>query len=141
MLCSLVPLRTTEKKNLTRSNRAAEFRGPGVHHSSEADTEMFDHEDEDHDLDHQVHKGSASDDEELDASELRRQREGTPAPTGAPPTVGEKTAAETTTDSPSSVKTEKSEGAEEKKQAASSSTTSEAKVTPAVDGVLSSKKD
>jgi len=95
---------------------------------------MFDHEDEDHDLDQQVHKGAASsDDEELDASELRRQREGTPAPTGLP-VLGEKaTASPLPTGSPSSVQTEKSEGASEEKK--SQPATTETKV----DGAASKK--
>jgi len=80
--------------------------------SSEADTDMFDHEDEDHDLDQQVKKetSAGAEKDELDASELRRQREGTPAPTGAP-VLGDKISAEpvATTASPSSVSTEKSE--------------------------------
>lgn len=79
--------------------------------SSEADSDMFDHDDEDHDLAEQIQKGIShhDDGDDLDASELRRQREGTPAPSGLP-VLGEKVTAEpVSTDSPSSVKTEKSE--------------------------------
>ncbi|RDI82335.1 hypothetical protein Vi05172_g7620 [Venturia inaequalis] len=78
--------------------------------SSEADSDMFDHDDEDNDLAEQIRKGAHDDDaDELDASELRRQREGTPAPSGMP-VLGEKVTAEpSSTESPSSTKTEDSE--------------------------------
>lgn len=87
--------------------------------SSEADSDMFDHDDEDLEHDHQqVHKGIAgeSDDDEEDADdEIRKQREGTPAPTGAP---SEKVTEKPTTESPSSVTTEKSEVPEKEEKAA-----------------------
>lgn len=87
--------------------------------SSEVDSDMFDHDDEDNDLAEQIQKG-AHDDDDLDASELRRQREGTPAPSGMP-VLGEKVTAEpTSTDSPSSTKTEDSEV--DKKSTAATST-------------------
>jgi protein phosphatase 2C family protein 2/3 len=56
-------------------------------HSIEVDSDMFDHEDEDKDLDSQVTKGTPSGSEdESDPSdqEKRSLREGTPAPTSAP---------------------------------------------------------
>jgi protein phosphatase 2C family protein 2/3 len=89
--------------------------------SSEADTDMFDHDDEDLDLDQQIHKGPAGEnDDEPDSSHadaLRRQREGTPAPS-APRSAEEdkKVTPNPTTESPSSVKTEKSEEAEGAKE-------------------------
>jgi protein phosphatase 2C family protein 2/3 len=87
--------------------------------SSEADTDMFDHDEEDLDLDQQIRKGGKV--EEIDSDEegaaegdddKRRVREGTPAPSGAPPPKsegGEKVTSKPTTESPSSVTTEKSE--------------------------------
>jgi protein phosphatase 2C family protein 2/3 len=90
--------------------------------SEAADAEMFDHDDEDLDLDQQIHKGAVSEsDDEPDsthADALRRQREGTPAPTGAPPTTedAKKVTPHPTTESPSSVKTEKSEDVAEAKE-------------------------
>jgi protein phosphatase 2C family protein 2/3 len=88
--------------------------------SSEADADMFDHDDEDLDLDQQIHKGHAGEnDDEPDsthADALRRQREGTPAPSAPRPVEEEKKVTPNpTTESPSSVKTEKSEEAEEAK--------------------------
>jgi protein phosphatase 2C family protein 2/3 len=77
------------------------------------EADMFDHEDEDGDLQHQVGQGrveEVDDDADADTNEgERRQREGTPGP--------EKAKIETT-ESPSSVNTEKSE-AETQKEAAS----------------------
>jgi len=124
----------------------AEFRGPGVHHSSEADTDMFDHDDEDQDLDHQVHKGPSSDSDDDPDSELRRQREGTPAPTASPAANNEKTSTNPTADSPSSVKTEKSEGTREssgkaeKADAIPSPQASGTKTTPTADADHSKKE-
>lgn len=91
--------------------------------SSEADSDMFDHDDEDHDLAEQIQKGVSHHDDadDLDASELRRQREGTPAPSGLPVLGGKVTAEPVSTDSPSSVKKEKSE-AEEKPAATTTET-------------------
>jgi len=90
--------------------------------SSEADTEMFDHDDEDLDLDQQVHKGGASSesDDEPDSNshaddEIRRQREGTPAPTGAPPPA-EKGSTPNVIESPLPMSTEKSDGEEDVKE-------------------------
>jgi len=144
--------------------RAAEFRGPGIHHRyddspedldmdmmdhrarnfgsmgnriillgdgtelSTSEADMFDHDDEDHDLEHQVHKGVSSDEEDDDSSfssEIRKQREGTPGPSG--PLITSAEAEKSTppvTASPSSISTEKSESAPEtsKTEAAASST-------------------
>jgi protein phosphatase 2C family protein 2/3 len=74
--------------------------------SNDPDADMFDHEDEDHDLEHQVHKSGSSDEEEEEEDGTRKQREGTPGPTSA----GEKATDKPTTESPSSVETEKSDG-------------------------------
>lgn len=79
------------------------------------EADMFDHEDEDGDLQHQVGQGKVEEldddaDDDADQGE-RRQREGTPGPEKA------KIASETT-ESPSSVNTEKSE-VETQKEAAS----------------------
>lgn len=85
--------------------------------SSEADTEMFEDHDEDEDLDQQVHKGSGAaseSDDDAGADEFRNQREGTPAPSG--PTEPEKVTSIPTTESPSSVTTEKSEVFESKEK-------------------------
>lgn len=101
--------------------------GTEVTGSSEADSDMFDHDDEDHDLAEQIRKGVAhdDDDDDLDASELRRQREGTPAPSGLP-VLGDKVTAEPVfTDSPSSTKTEDSE-ADKKPVAATTTETKKA---------------
>jgi protein phosphatase 2C family protein 2/3 len=71
--------------------------GDGTEISTEApDSEMFDHADEDKDLDSQVNKFQSEE------SNGRSTREETPAPA----------AQVTTTESPSSVKTEKSESTE-----------------------------
>lgn len=79
--------------------------GDGTEISTEApDAEMFDHEDEDRDLDSQVVKSQAEDSN----GNARTAREGTPGP--APQSA----AAQETTESPSSVQTEKSEGADKK---------------------------
>jgi protein phosphatase 2C family protein 2/3 len=75
--------------------------------ANDADAEMFDHDDEDHDLNNQVHKTVSSDEEEEGESEVRKQREGTPGPTSAP--AATEKAAEAATESPSSVATERSE--------------------------------
>lgn len=91
--------------------------------SSEVDSDMFDHDDEDNDLAEQIQKGAHDDDDDdddLDASELRRQREGTPAPSGTPVLGGKVTAEPTSTDSPSSTKKEDSEV--DKKSTAAAST-------------------
>ncbi|KIW05420.1 uncharacterized protein PV09_03930 [Verruconis gallopava] len=75
--------------------------------TNDPDADMFDHadDDEDHDLEHQVHKGISSDeDDEADEEAVRKQREGTPGPDS-------KAVAETKIESPSSVATEKSEAA------------------------------
>ncbi|KAF2710627.1 protein phosphatase 2C Ptc2 [Pleomassaria siparia CBS 279.74] len=70
--------------------------GDGTEISTDApDSEMFDHADEDKDLDSQVNKFQSENDSNGDA---RKTREETPGP-----------ALSTTTESPSSVKTEKSE--------------------------------
>jgi protein phosphatase 2C family protein 2/3 len=75
--------------------------------ANDPDAELFDHDDEDGDLEHQVHKaaGATSSDEEEEEGETekRSQREGTPGPTSA----GEKVPEEVV-ESPSSVATEKS---------------------------------
>lgn len=88
--------------------------------TSEAD--MFDHDDEDHDLEHQVNKGVSSDEEDEGsfAEEIRKQREGTPGPTGPVQSEAATEAGKTppVTASPSSITTEKSEGAEGKVEAA-----------------------
>lgn len=87
--------------------------------TTDPDSEMFDHDDEDADLDMQVHRG-AEGEEEGDAkfSSERSQREDTPAPTGAPNPETPGTASEnpntrTHTESPSSVTTERSEHTED----------------------------
>ena len=120
--------------------RAAEFRGPGIHHRYDdspedfdmemmaqdhrarsfgnlsgriillgdgteidpngPDADMFDHEDEDGDLEHQVNRVEEVDDD----GEERRQREGTPGPEKAKADEAAKGE-----ESPSSVATEKSE--------------------------------
>lgn len=72
--------------------------GDGTEISTEApDSEMFDHADEDKDLDSQVNKFQSE-----ESKNGRNTREETPAPA----------AQATTTESPSSVKTEKSESTE-----------------------------
>src|ERR1700712_2349893 len=64
--------------------------GDGTHNgpqSIEHDSDMFDHEDEDRDLESQVTKGTPSgseDESEAADHEERSLREGTPAPTSAP---------------------------------------------------------
>jgi protein phosphatase 2C family protein 2/3 len=129
--------------------RAAEFRGPGIHHRYDdspedfdmdmmsshdhrarsfgglggriillgdgteidpngPDADMFDHEEEDGDLEHQVHRVVEVDSEdEKEAGGKRGEREGTPGPE-----AGKKTEIE---ESPSSVKTEGSEKATDTK--------------------------
>lgn len=69
-----------------------------------ADADMFDNDDEDHDLEHQVHRVVSSDEEEGDDTAERKQREGTPGPEKAADTGK-------TTEDPSSVTTEKSDTA------------------------------
>ena len=68
-----------------------------VHQSNEQDTEMFDHDEEDKDLESQVTKGTPSGSEdEGDGAEERRLREGTPAPqSSSTDTLPSKTHSET----------------------------------------------
>lgn len=74
--------------------------GDGTEISTDADAEMFDHDDEDKDLDSQVDRFH----NEASNGTARNAREQTPGPqTGT---------AQEATESPSSVKTEKSENAE-----------------------------
>lgn len=126
--------------------------GDGTELNSDAadpDSEMFDHDDEDADLDMQVHRGATGEsEEEGDAkfSSERSQREDTPAPTSAPhPDTPGATAdnpnPRAQTESPSSITTEKSEHIEDSGKATpdTSSITSksegstEAKIMPASD--------
>lgn len=77
--------------------------GDGTEISTEApDNEMFDHADEDKDLDSQVDKFHSKASANESNGSTRNAREGTPGPA----------AQATTTESPSSVKTEKSESIE-----------------------------
>lgn len=85
--------------------------GDGTEFTSEAaDADMFDNDDEDKDRDYQVDRSNGS---------AQNAREETPGPQGS--------SAKETTESPSSVKTEKSEEA----SAAKKDTTSSEKVTDA----------
>lgn len=83
--------------------------------SDSADSEMFDHDEEDRDLDAQVFRGQAKENDKGSDSgystDARQQREDTPAPSSAPndQTPSQK-ASDSNNDSPSSVATEKSEG-------------------------------
>ncbi|KAF2430684.1 PP2C-domain-containing protein [Tothia fuscella] len=90
--------------------------------SSEADTDMFDHDDEDQDLDQQIRKGGQGQGQGRVTGEVedgddegdvggRRVREETPGPPGTTEGKGksEKVTSTPTTESPSSVTTEKSE--------------------------------
>lgn len=117
------------------------FLGDGTEISSDAadpDSEMFDHDDEDADLDMQVNRGPAEegdDDADPKFSTERSQREGTPGPTPAPnpetpPTTTESPKARAHTESPSSsVATELSDHTETE----SISSKSESKIMPASD--------
>lgn len=59
------------------------FLGDGTELSNEAgDTEMYDHDDEDKDLEEQISRGKVLG--EVSEGESQAEREGTPAPTGAP---------------------------------------------------------
>ncbi|KAF2100387.1 type 2C protein phosphatase [Rhizodiscina lignyota] len=142
----------------------AEFRGPGVHHRYDdnsddydmdmdqrtrgfgslgggriillsdgtelshdhEDTEMFDNDDEERDLDAQVNRIQEIEGDDDEDQENRNQREETPAPSSAP-----KAETSGTTDSPSSVKTEKSESND---PANGSQKVDEAKATAASNG-------
>jgi len=132
------------------------FLGDGTENSSDPtdpDSEMFDHDDEDADLDMQVNRGPAEEVEE-DAdpkfSTERSQREGTPGPTPAPhpenptTTSGNLNAIERV-ESPSSVGTEPSEQNEETSKETGNISTksegvSEAKIMPTTDGMLPTKE-
>lgn len=128
------------------------FLGDGTEISSDAtdpDSEMFDHDDEDADLDMQVNRTPAEEDADLKFSTERSQREGTPGPTPAPnpetsPTTGGSPNARAHTESPSSVVTEPSDQTEETgketPETGSISSKSESKITPASDGELSTKE-
>jgi len=87
--------------------------GDGTELSTEADSDMFDHDDEDKDLDAQISKGQSDEHE-------RTVREGTPAPSSAPATAStEQAATPVKTESPSSIQTEESEAPTEAKPDAS----------------------
>jgi protein phosphatase 2C family protein 2/3 len=86
--------------------------------SIEVDSDMFDHEDEDRDLESQVTKGTPSgseDESEAADHEERSLREGTPAPTSS---STDTLSSKRHTGSPSSTQTEQSTGSESKPQAA-----------------------
>jgi protein phosphatase PTC2/3 len=89
------------------------FLGDGTELSSDAadpDSEMFDHDDEDADLDMQVNRAATEegeDDADPKFSTERSQREGTPGPTPAP--NPETPGNPNTSESPSSVTTEQTE--------------------------------
>jgi len=120
------------------------FLGDGTEISSDAadpDSEMFDHDDEDADLDMQVNRGPAEegeDDADPKFSTERSQREGTPGPTPAPnpespPTMTESPKARAHTKSPSSsVQNELSDHTEKD----SHSSKSALKIMPTSDGML-----
>jgi protein phosphatase 2C family protein 2/3 len=126
--------------------------GDGTELNSDAadpDSEMFDHDDEDADLDMQVHRGATGEsEEEGDAkfSSERSQREDTPAPTSAPHpdtpgATAENPNPRAQTESPSSITTEKSEHTEDTGKAtpdtssisSKSGSSTEAKTMPASD--------
>ena len=85
--------------------------------SADPDSEMFDHDDEDLDLESQVKRSSAEENHEEPDANVRRQREGTPAPSGnlAPGTSGQNAndPDSKTEASPSSVSTERSQRSQE----------------------------
>lgn len=83
--------------------------GDGTEISTEApDSEMFDHDDEDKDLDAQVDKFQSEGSPSASNGNARNAREETPGP------ASQAKPSQEPTDSPSSVKTEKSESAENK---------------------------
>jgi len=131
------------------------FLGDGTENSSDPadpDSEMFDHDDEDADLDMQVNRGPVEESEEnADPifSTERSQREGTPGPTPAPhpetpTTAGGSSKPRSNTESPSSVSTERSEQTENTGEetpetgniSSKSEDASEAKSMPTSDGML-----
>ncbi|KAJ9661872.1 Protein phosphatase 2C 2 [Coniosporium apollinis] len=126
--------------------------GSEINHDS-ADSEMFDHDEEDKDLKSQVNKGGAGDNDSAYGSDNRSQREGTPSrdSNGQNPSSGQ-------SDSPSSTATDRSEEAEHHKHQAEhhkrqaeqslknqqndrhSSTPAEPKMMAATDGAVDSMK-
>jgi len=119
--------------------------GSEINHES-ADSEMFDHDEEDKDLKSQVNKGGAGDDDSAYGSDNRSQREGTPSrdSNGQNPAIGQ-------SDSPSSTATDRSEVTEHHKHQAEqglknqqddkhSSTPAEPKMMAATDGAVDSMK-
>lgn len=86
--------------------------------SNAADSEMFDHDEEDKDLESQVSKGGAGDEDSAYGSDSRSQREQTPNSheAGAPGTPSRDNKGRNShSDSPSSTATEKSEDVEQHK--------------------------
>jgi len=120
------------------------FLGDGTELNSDTadpDSEMFDHDDEDIDLEMQVHRVAVEEGEdEGDAkfSSERSQREGTPAPTGVPTAeTGENSGAQAHTESHSGATTGVSAHGEDEGKAAESSQaegSNEAKTVPAPEG-------
>jgi len=127
------------------------FLGDGTEISSDAadpDSEMFDHDDEDADLDMQVNRGQTEEDTDPKFSTERSQREGTPGPTSAPnpetpPTTVESPNTRAHTESPSSIATEPSEQTEdtgkETSEMGRNSNKLESKIMPDSEGELSTK--
>jgi protein phosphatase 2C family protein 2/3 len=128
------------------------FLGDGTEISSDAadpDSEMFDHDDEDADLDMQVNRGSTEEDADPKFSTERSQREGTPGPTPAPnpetpQTTDESPNTRAHTESPSSIATEPSDQTEETgkeiPETGNISSKSKSKIIPASEGELSTKE-
>jgi protein phosphatase PTC2/3 len=110
--------------------------------SADPDSEMFDHDDEDLDLEAQVQRGSADESHDHSEESFRRQREGTPAPSGNPGLSNQ--SATSNEESPSSVSTERSQPAQAEDSKAENATKtespSEAKTKPASDGSVEKKE-